>query len=182
MKRYPYILAATLLFFALLSSCKGDDAAAPTQAEKKIVETRLKFGSTYGSHALYLSAQGTSINGGLSPDFNFIGLETQEEGSIIHEASVIKTATYSSIPSDEVRFKTSEPVSTLSVAIAAPYQIFVDPNTPTMNFTIEFYLDGKKVASASENPFPSNSPGKVYVFDVSDPENIIVSYPPSVGN
>ncbi len=167
-----FLLVICLVAF---SACTKEEEPTPEVVSKKeTVEVILKFGPTFANYALYLGLQGTSVDSDLSSDFDFVGIETAKDGAIIHGASVIKTASYPQIPSSEIRFKTSQPVSTLSVAIVAPSPVLIETTVPTLDYKVEFYINGLLVGTKTQNPFPIDPAGKVYVLVVADPSNIIV--------
>ncbi|MFD1165235.1 beta-barrel fold lipoprotein [Sphingobacterium daejeonense] len=166
------ILCLGFLFF---SSCSKKDENSPESSlTKKIVEVRLTFSESYSNYSLVLGLQGTSVNGGLNENFNFIGANTTNENSIVLPESVIKTANYYVLTSSQLSIKTSHPVSTFSIAMTA-LNIREADNSEPLSVIIDFFIEGKKVNSKTTK-FEANDFGsKVYAIHVAKPDKIIDS-------
>jgi len=123
---------------------------------------------------LVLGLQGTSVNGGLNENFNFIGANTTKKNSIVLPESVIKTANYAILPSSQLSIKTSHPVSTFSIVMTALNISEVD-NIEPLSVIIDFYIEGKKVNSKTTKLEANDFGSNVYAIHVADPDKIIDS-------
>lgn len=170
------ITGVLCLSVLLFTSCSKNDENSPdSSSTKKVVEVKLTFGENYGKHSLVLGLQGTSVNGDLAENFDFIGANTTNENSIILPESVIKTANYAVLPSSQLTIKTSHPVSTFSIAISALNISETTDNSEPLSVIVDFYIKGKKVNSKTTK-FEANDFGsKVYAIHVAEPDKIIDS-------
>lgn len=165
----------SLCVLMLLSCKKVGENDANISLDKKIVEVKLSFGSNFDAYSLGLGLEGTSINGGLDKNFNFIGANTTDENSVVLPEAVIKTANYDAIPNSQLSIKTSHPVSTFSIAITAS-NINEDVNdAESLSVTLDFYIDGKKVNSKSTKFEANEFSSQVYAIHVAEPDKIIDS-------
>lgn len=159
----------------LFTSCSKKNENSPDSSlTKKIVEVRLTFGESYSNYSLVLGLQGTSVDGGLNENFNFIGANTTNENNIILPESVIKTANYDVLPSSQLSIKTSHPVSTFSIAMTA-LNVSKADNSKSLPVIVDFYIEGKKVNSKITKLEANDFGSKVYAIHVDKPDKIIDS-------
>lgn len=167
------ILCLSILLF---TSCNKNEENLPeSSSTKKVVEVKLTFGENFAKYSLVLGLQGTSINGGLNENFDFIGANTTNENSIVLPESVIKTANYAVLPSSQLTIRTSHPVSTFSIAMSALNISETTNNNKPLSVIVDFYIEGKKVSSKNTKFDATDFDSKVYGIHVAEPDKIIDS-------